>query len=149
MLALILSGFAASLATPGQAQTKAPVSDADAAMAQKLLSGSLVPQTSRHSCAQSVRAGEIVVCAPDQNKYRIPSTADEDPTSRAGTRDGRLETPDVAGAGIFKGKATASGMCFVPPCPKPPSYIIDLSTIPEAPPGSDADKIAKGEMGVP
>ena len=37
-----------------------------------------------------------------------------------------------------------SGLCIVPPCPPPPVYMIDVTALPEAPPGSDADRIARG-----
>ena len=53
-------------------------------------------------------------------------------------------TPDVAGPGIFRGPATVSGLCLIPPCPKEPALIIDIESLPEAPPGSDADRIARG-----
>ncbi len=95
-----------------------------------------------------MKQGEITVCAPRPDEYRIPSTGDDDPTG-AGARDGQLRAPDVSGNGIFKGKPTMSGMCLIPPCPPEQPYIIDLSTIPIAPAGSDADKIAKGEMRAP
>ncbi len=34
--------------------------------------------------------------------------------------------------------------CFIPPCPRPMPVMIDLKAIPEAPPGSDAERIGKG-----
>ncbi|MEE4451726.1 hypothetical protein [Novosphingobium resinovorum] len=95
-----------------------------------------------------MKQGEIVVCAPTPDEYRVPSTADDDPTG-AGARDGRLDPPDIAGKGIFRGKPTMSGMCLIPPCPPEQPYLIDLSSIPEAPAGSDADKIARGELRAP
>ena len=53
-------------------------------------------------------------------------------------------TPDVAGGGIFRGPATVSGQCFLPPCPDEPALLIDVEALPEAPAGSDADRIARG-----
>lgn len=53
-------------------------------------------------------------------------------------------TPDVAGAGIFRGPATVSGLCFIPPCPEEPAILIDVEALPDAPAGSDADRIARG-----
>lgn len=100
--------------------------------------------TPQQRCLRDSRPGEIVVCGQEEDQYRIPSTADDDPTG-AGANDGRLTPPDVAGRGIFKGKPTMGGMCLLPPCPPEAAYIIDLSSIPEAPAGSDADLIAKGE----
>jgi hypothetical protein len=34
--------------------------------------------------------------------------------------------------------------CFIPPCPPPKALMIDLKAIPEAPPGSDADRVGRG-----
>lgn len=120
--------------------TDSAVSNADRAIAEHMLgsNGRVTRDHSRRACLKTIRKGEIVVCAPDEEEFRIPSTADDDPTGKAGTDDGRLHTPDVAGDGIFKGKATASfGSVYNP-------LIIDLDSIPEAPQGSDADLIAKG-----
>jgi hypothetical protein len=117
----------------------------DRAIAEKMMGpmGRVTPDRSRNACLRTVRQGEIVVCAPDEEQFRVPPTSETDPESEQALDDGRLHTPDVAGNGIFKGKATASfGSVTVP-------YIIDLSQIPEAPKGSDADKIAKGELRAP
>jgi hypothetical protein len=60
-----------------------------------------------------------------------------------------IPTPDVAGEGITGPKAlmgagvTITG-CIIPPCPPPPALIMDLEALPEAPAGSDADRIARG-----
>ena len=53
-------------------------------------------------------------------------------------------TPDVAGGGIFRGEATVGGLCLIPPCPPEAALMIDVEALPEAPPGSDADRIARG-----
>ena len=53
-------------------------------------------------------------------------------------------TPDVAGGGIFRGPATVSGLCVIPPCPPEAAIMIDVEALPEAPAGSDADRIARG-----
>ncbi len=113
-------------------------------MAQRMMgTGRVTAEPARQKClreTREARPGEIVVCAPDQDKYRVQSTSQEDPLSDQALNDGRLTPPDVAGNGIFKGKATATfGKVDKP-------YLIDLKSIPEAPAGSDADKIAKGEM---
>lgn len=92
--------------------------------------------------------GEIIVCrqrGDDPNNYYSGS--------REGARRryaeetafaGDILAPDVAGAGIFRGPATVGGLCFIPPCPKDPALIIDVEALPEAPAGSDADRIARG-----
>ncbi len=103
-------------------------------------------------CEERIEAGElsgeIVVCRqlgddPDnyysgsreeaRRRYAEETAFKNDP-----------QTPDVAGGGIFRGPATISGQCFIPPCPDEPALIIDVEALPEAPPGSDADRIARG-----
>jgi hypothetical protein len=119
----------------------AQVSEEDREIAEKMMSsGRLTPDEVTRRCAQPERRGDIMVCGRRPDEQRVPSTGENDPESRQALDDGRLHTPDVAGGGIFKGKPTMSfGKVAVP-------YMIDLSSIPEAPEGSDADKIAKGEM---
>jgi hypothetical protein len=92
--------------------------------------------------------GEIVVCAPESgDQFRVPSTADSDPHSRAAKRrldDGIPRAPNVSGlpdCSIVK----CMGLGSAPE----PAYLIDFSTIPDAPPGSDADLIAKGQKPAP
>lgn len=133
------------------AQTRGEASDEDRAIAEKMLGtgGRITPDRSRNHCLRTVRQGEITVCAPDEDEFRVKSTAELDPDSTAALNDGRLHAPDVAGGGIFKGKSTMGGMCMIPPCPPEQPYLIDLSAIPLAPAGSDADRIAKGELRAP
>ena len=95
-----------------------------------------------------VVAGEIVVCAElEQDTAQLYSGSREawlkdyaERTQDAGT----IPPPDVAGAGIFRGPATVSGMCVIGPCPKDAALIIDVEAIPEAPAGSDADRAGQG-----
>ncbi len=87
--------------------------------------------------------GEIVVCR------RRGEATDGSWNREAWERDYAARTQgqqpvDVAGAGIFRGPATVSGMCFLPPCPDDPALMIDVEALPEAPEGSDADRIARG-----
>ncbi len=125
------------------------VSEEDRAVARGLMSrsGRLAPPL-RPRC-EAPKGNDIVVCAQDQEQFRARSSSDEDPGSDQALNDGRLTPPDVAGRGIFRGKPTMAGKCLIPPCPPPAAYMIDLSTIPQAPAGSDADKIAKGEIRAP
>lgn len=101
-------------------------------------------RSTEEACARQREAaivtGEIVVCGredvPDQ---RITSKREAQDRYAAATafRDAPA-TPDVAGPGIFRGKATFS---LPPPVP---ALIIDVRALPEAPPGSDADRVARG-----
>lgn len=96
----------------------------------------------------AIVSGEIVVCGgqtgPDQ---RITSRRDAQDRYAAATafRDDPA-TPNVDGPGIFRGAATVSGICIpgIFNCPKPPALIVDVRALPQAPPGSDADRIARG-----
>lgn len=93
-------------------------------------------------------AGEIVVCrelaVPTDQLYSgsreawLKAYADR--TQGANT----IPPPDVAGAGIFRGEPTISGMCFIPPCPKDAALMIDVEAIEAPPAGSDAERVAKG-----
>lgn len=82
---------------------------------------------------------EIVVCRQidDPDQYRVPSDTDRGVVKDAVPRAPDLE-PKYGGVVVAKG-------CFIPPCPRPMPLMIDLKSIPEAPPGSDADRIARGE----
>lgn len=90
-------------------------------------------------------AGEIVVCR------QLGETSDgsynhEDFIRRYAEATQGPKTPDVDGTGLPGGMAplvTIRG-CFIPPCPPPPALIIDVEALPDAPPGSDADRIARG-----
>lgn len=138
---------AAASPPAGTSTDTGAVAESDRAIAEKMLGngGRLTPESRRQRCARGARPGEILVCAPDEDQFRVQSSSDMDP-SGAGSNDGRLNPVDVAGPGIFKGKATASNLCLIPPCPPEQPLIIDLSAIPETPAGSEADKVAKGEM---
>ncbi|MFO1255249.1 MAG: hypothetical protein U1E37_06215 [Sphingomonadaceae bacterium] len=104
----------------------------------------------RKARCQPAEPGEIVVCADDGGDQRVPSTAESDPNSREARRalDGNLPSaPDVSSIKCRRG---ADGVCRgnfggVPP----PVYYVDVSALPQAPEGSEADRIAKGEAPAP
>jgi hypothetical protein len=97
---------------------------------------------------RGVVAGEIVVCRElDVDTSQLYSGSREawlkdyaERTQNAGI----IAPPDVAGPGIFRGPATISGLCFIPPCPDEPALIIDVEAIPPPPEGSDAARVAQG-----
>jgi len=93
-------------------------------------------------------SGEIVVCRRrgDNSRYGYDGERAIDRYARETQNKGDLRTPNVDGPGIFTGPATVSGLCGIGlnPCPPPPAYFIDFSSLPETPPGSDADRIARG-----
>lgn len=98
---------------------------------------------------RGVVAGEIVVCRElEVDTSQLYSGSREawlkdyaERTQNAGV----IAPPDVAGPGIFRGPATVSGLCFIPPCPKDPALIIDVEAIPPPPEGSDAERVAQGQ----
>ena len=145
----VLFAVAAMAPAPAMAQAANDISDEDRAIAEKMIGagGRITPDTSRNHCLRTIKQGEITVCAPDEDEYRIPSTADSDPNSAQALDDGRLHPPDVSGLPDCSpgSKNGCIGFGKVPA----PVYMIDLSSIPEAPAGSDADKIAKGEIRAP
>ncbi|WP_416226959.1 hypothetical protein [Qipengyuania sp. ASV99] len=88
-------------------------------------------------------AGEIVVCrqlgeATDGSWNKDAWERDYARRTQGGS------TPDVAGGGIFRGPATVGGLCIIPPCPPEAALMIDVEALPEAPAGSDADRISRG-----
>lgn len=90
-------------------------------------------------------SGEIVVCRRrrDQSNERYSSSEEAERRYAAETMDkDSPRAPDVFG--ITNQGVTVARGCFIGPCPPPPAYIIDVEALPEAPPGSDADRIARG-----
>jgi hypothetical protein len=95
----------------------------------------------------STISGEIIVCRRTGSNAENRFSSGKDAQRRYAEETafkGAPGTPDVAGEGIFRGPATVSGACFVPPCPGEAPLIIDIESLPEAPAGSDADRIARG-----
>lgn len=106
------------------------------------------PTRPRPRCGPQT-GGEIVVCGvdPDQDQFRVRSDRDaEDDYARETMYQNDLRPPDVAGPGIFRGPATVGGLCIpgLQKCPPPPPIVVDFAALPQAPPGSDADRIARG-----
>ncbi|WP_017664900.1 hypothetical protein [Porphyrobacter sp. AAP82] len=97
---------------------------------------------------RAVVSGEIVVCrqlpADTSQLYSGSREAWLKAYAERTMNAGTLPPPDVAGPGIFRGPATISGLCFIPPCPKDAPLIIDVTAIPPPPEGSDAERVAKG-----
>lgn len=92
---------------------------------------------------------EIVVCREirqgDEHRYETSAEAERRYAEETAFRDAPA-TPDVDGPGIFKGPATVGSLCIpgLQKCPPPPALIVDVTALPQAPPGSDADRIARG-----
>ncbi len=127
-------------------ETPAPTVSAEEALIEA--EETFGPPRPRPRC-RAGQGGEIVVCAadPDQNQFRIRSDADaRDDYARETMDKNAPRAPDVAGPGIFRGEPTIGSLCLpgLQKCPPPPAIVVDFAALPKAPPGSDADRIARG-----
>ena len=138
MALAVPSALAAQDAAPATATADEAIADAQAAYG---------PQDTRAKpkCGTPGPGGEIVVCGTteDPDKYRVKSSEDLDPSK---TKDVVPRAPDLYNLPVpaMVGVGISVKGCFLPPCPAPMPLLIDLKKIPEAPPGSDADRVGKG-----
>ncbi len=111
----------------------------------------LVEECERQEDAARI-SQEIVVCRELRDRKKDRYSPDREEAERRYAEETAFRdapaTPDPCGpmCGIFKGPPTVSNLCIpgLQKCPPPPALIIDLAALPEAPPGSDADRIARG-----
>jgi len=135
------TGTAAPPSTPaepaGGVQAQAEF-DANAAIARRLLQGAQRPR-----CGVPGPDGSIVVCGGREasEKERLPLRGELD--SAKSIKDGLPRAPNVSG--MPDCSRGCLGFGSVPP----PMYYFDITALPEAPPDSDADKIARGEIRAP
>ena len=129
------------LAAAAAAVTPAPAVTAEQALETARATYSAAPH--KPAPCPEATGDEIVVCAghEDPATQFVPSDADSgDPD------DGVPRAPNVSGL-----PDCARALFCAQHLGKQPRqlYIIDLKAIPEPPAGSDADKIARGEMAAP
>ena len=136
----------ACLALPSSAHAQNAESELDRMVAERLAAQKATTDLTDKRCALgNADATEIVVCAPrEPRENRYPGREQLD--SVRSTYDGLPRAPDLRP--VYPGPVVARG-CFIPPCPPPQMIFIDVKALPEAPPGSDADLIAKGEKAQP
>ena len=144
MSSLLLAAAAAALtpaAAPDAGPTPAPTITAEQALANaRALTNAVPPKVAE--CPETT-GDEIVVCArhEDPKTQYVPSNTDNgDPD------DGTPHAPDVSGLPSCAGATVCAQHLGKQPRQL---YVIDLKAIPEPPPGSDADRIAKGEAAAP
>lgn len=90
------------------------------------------------------RPSEIIVCGTeDDAEFRVKPTSDLDPESKEALDDGLPRAPNVFG--IPPCVPSLISLCAKMGGPGRAAYMIDFDELPDAPPGSDADKISKGE----
>jgi len=131
------------MAVPLLAQPADPEPDPQVAERLAAARSRLSVETVQDRCRSARKSGEIVVCVDRGEDLRVPSTADSDPSSLAARRALNNGVPQ---APAFSKSCKGQPGCITGGWAPPPIYVIDLAAIPEAPEGSDADKIAKGEM---
>lgn len=100
----------------------------------------------RLRCRPEPGSDEIVVCVDRGEDQRV-DRGPPDPKTLEGRRalNGGVPRAPQFDRGSCKGQPG----CITGGWAPPPVYYTDVSALPEAPPGSDADKIAKGEMPEP
>lgn len=131
---------------PVQAQVQLEAGDLDSRVAERIeITRDRYGSPAQHRrCQSNGGEDEIVVCAPDRGEdQRVPSTADSDPASREARRELNNGVPRAPQ--LDRGSCRGQAGCMVGGWAPPPVYMIDVKAIPEAPEGSEADLIAKGE----
>jgi hypothetical protein len=101
----------------------------------------------RLRCRRAPGSDEIVVCADHGEDLKVPSTSESDPNSREARR--ALDNGVPRAPQLDRGSCKGQPGCITGGWAPPPVYYIDVTALPEAPEGSDADKIAKGEAPAP
>jgi hypothetical protein len=138
IIRIALVGLALSLAGSVRAQEST-----ERAVGQRIEAARQVygPTTEFDRCRRRDDSAEIVVCVDRGEDQRVPSTAESNPTSHEALYDGVPRAPQ-----LDKGSCKGQAGCMVGGWVPPPVYYIDVSALPQAPAGSDADLVAKGEL---
>ena len=129
---------------PGAAHAQNVESEVDRKVAERLAAQKATTDLTDKRCALgNADATEIVVCAPRElHENRYPGREQLDSVNS--TYNGIPRAPNFAKPSC-KGQPGCISFGKVPP----PMIFIDVKALPEAPPGSDADLIAKGEKAQP
>ena len=129
------------LVLPGAARAQNVESEIDRKVAERLATQKETTDLTDKRCALgNADATEIVVCAPRElHEHRYPGREQLD--SVKSTFNGIPRAPNFAKPSC-KGQPGCFSFGKVPP----PMIFIDVKALPEAPAGSDADLIARGEM---
>jgi len=132
---------AAPPAGDAPAEEEAPRSDQQ--IAEGLFASTIrvtKPRKRSADCGTTNARGDIIVCGADHGEqWRVPSTTDSDPTSRQAMNTGVPRAPNVSAL------PDCSRGCLHIGKQVPKVLTLDLTKIPKAPVGSDADLIARGE----
>ena len=135
----------AALLTPSLATVSAQ--DRPAITADKALENSRAaygPPPPKPKCDPQ-EGDEIVVCAEEQeqSQFRVKSSNELDPTSEEAIKDGLPRAPDLDAPPC---KPSLLSLCVKTGRAGGSLLLIDVTKLPQAPKGSDADRISKGEI---
>jgi len=124
--------------TSAEAPADSAQTEVNAEIAQRLLTAGQPKK-----CEKAGPDGAIVVCGgrAESEKERLPLR--DQLESAKSTRDGLPRAPNVSGL------PDCSRGCIGFGSAPAPMYFFDITKLPEAPPDSDADKIARGEIRAP
>lgn len=144
----IAVGLALVMILPGAALAQTDPDTLDAKVAERLEQAKSVygVPDPRLRCRPKPGSDEIVVCVDRGEDQRV----DREPPD-----PNTLEGRNALNGGVPRAPQFDRGSCRGQPgCitggwAPPPVYYVDVTALPEAPPGSDADKIAKGEIPEP
>jgi hypothetical protein len=148
-LLILAMGEAHAQSAPAAGATQAPAAgtaataDSEEAQANAEIAQRLLTAGQPKKCEKAGPDGAIVVCGGREanEKERLPLRDQLD--SAKSTRDGMVRAPNVSGL------ADCSRGCIGFGSAPTPMYFFDITKLPEAPPDSDADKIARGEIRAP
>jgi hypothetical protein len=139
LLAVLSQPLIAQGAAPTPASSEPPAlvpATAEQAIAQEQQSYG-PPAPRKRTCGLPDASGDIIVCAPDNEEFRVQSSRDLNPDSHEALYDGVPRAPQFDNGYC----AECAHFGHVPP----PVYYIDVAALPAAPPGSEADEVARGE----
>lgn len=134
------------MASPAYAQESTEVLDQKVAERLDMARQAYGVPDPRLRCRPKPGSDEIVVCVDRGEDQQVERDAPA-PNTLEGRRalDGGIPRAPQFDRGSCRGQPGCVTGGWAPP----PVYYIDMKAIPEPPPGSDADKIAKGEMRAP
>lgn len=141
-LAVALAGGEARAADPPwQLPSSDDSSEAAPPPSPDAIAQALLTPTKRERCVPGSGDGIVVCGANAENaRQKLDSVA---PEGAGRTADGAPRAPNVSGL-----RDCSRGCIGIGSAPAP-MYFFDIKALPEAPAGSDADRIARGEIKAP
>jgi hypothetical protein len=140
VVALLLLGMSQSAV----AQERSPPQKIDLLVSRSVDDGESAAVPCVEDDYATVISGEILVCG-GRGESTDGVWDKEDWEQRYANESMNKDNPQAPEAfGIANHGTVVARGCFIGPCPPPLAIMIDIEALPEAPPGSDADRIARG-----